>query len=189
MISDYLRGGISVVIDEPLPREAERILYESHRVSIRQEEGKATIIPQEGATLDDVISSKRIIEAINAGFPIEDALVLDDKDYLMEEINITDYVNKDKPGRVARLKGLIIGENGKAKRNIEELTETKINIKGSSIYIIGRFENAEAARNAIDMLLAGRQHSTVYRWLQKWRTEQQRNNVLSEIDEEKYLSL
>ncbi|MFP3044871.1 MAG: RNA-binding protein, partial [Thermocladium sp.] len=69
------------------------------------------------------------------------------------------------------------------------LTETKINIKGSSIYIIGRFENAEAARNAIDMLLAGRQHSTVYRWLQKWRTEQQRNNVLSEIDEEKYLSL
>ncbi|GGP19952.1 RNA-processing protein [Thermocladium modestius] len=187
MLSDYLKGGINVLVDEMPPQDLERVLAESHRVIIKRGDGFITLLPQEGATFDDVMISKRMVEAVAAGFSVDDALMLEDRDYLMDQVNILDYADKGKPSRMNQLRGLIIGENGKAKRNIEELTETKISVKSSMIYIIGRFENVEAARTAIDMLLAGRQHSTVYKWLQSWRAERQRSKFINEIDEEGYL--
>ncbi len=44
-------------------------------------------------------------------------------------------------------------------------------VYGHTIGIIGSFEQADAARNAIQMFIEGCQHQTVYKYLSKKRRE------------------
>jgi len=96
-------------------------------------------------------------------------LLSDDK--YLETIDLGDYVGKDKENHMSRIRALIIGENGRVKRNLEELTETRIAVKDRVVGIIGDYDNARAAREAVVMLINGKQPSTIYRWLQRWRRE------------------
>jgi len=70
-----------------------------------------------------------------------------------------------------RLKGRIIGKDGKSRKIIESLTETYICVFGKTIGIIGEGEAASIARRAIESLLAGSPHSSVYKWLEKRNRE------------------
>ena len=70
-----------------------------------------------------------------------------------------------------RIRGRIIGRDGKTRRIIEELTETYISVYGHTVGIIGDFEKAQIAREAIDMLIKGAMHGTVYRYLHRKRRE------------------
>ena len=54
---------------------------------------------------------------------------------------------------------------------IEELTNTEISIYGNTIYIIGDFEEMAAAESAVDMLLSGSEHATVYHFLEYKRRD------------------
>jgi ribosomal RNA assembly protein len=67
------------------------------------------------------------------------------------------------------LKGRVIGTNGKTKKLIENFTETKLAIYGKTICIIGRWDRVVIAKKSIEMLLSGRLHTTVYRFLEKQR--------------------
>ena len=73
----------------------------------------------------------------------------------------------DAPNHLQRVKGRIIGEKGKARKTIEEMTGTYISIYDNYVAIIGDFETANIAKQAIEMLIQGRQHSTVYRFLER----------------------
>jgi hypothetical protein len=57
----------------------------------------------------------------------------------------------------------IIGEKGRARRTLEEMTGTKIVVGKYHVAIIGSYERAMAAKRAVEMLAEGRQHGTVYR--------------------------
>jgi ribosomal RNA assembly protein len=70
-----------------------------------------------------------------------------------------------------RLKGRIIGKEGKTRRIIEELTETNVSVYGHTVSIIGNMEQAEVAKEAIRMLIRGSLHQTVYRFLHRKRRE------------------
>ena len=72
---------------------------------------------------------------------------------------------------ITRVKGRIIGTEGKTRKLIEELTEADVVVYGHTIGIIGSFAEADAARNAVQMVVEGCQHHTVYNYLQKKRTE------------------
>jgi ribosomal RNA assembly protein len=61
--------------------------------------------------------------------------------------------------------------NGKTRRIIEELTDTNVCVYGHTIGIIGNAEEAQAAREAIQMLISGSLHSKVYRFLHRKRRE------------------
>jgi len=86
MLSDYLKGGINVLVDEMPSQDLERVLAESHRVAIKRGDGFITLLPQEGATFDDIMTSKRMVEAVVAGFSIDDALMLEDRDYCVPRL-------------------------------------------------------------------------------------------------------
>jgi ribosomal RNA assembly protein len=64
-----------------------------------------------------------------------------------------------------RIKGRIIGEKGKARKNIEELTNTFISIYGHTVSFIGNYEETKLALDAIMLLINGRSHKTVYEML------------------------
>ena len=78
---------------------------------------------------------------------------------------------------IRRVKGRIIGKEGKTRRIIEECTETSISVYGHTVSIIGDVEQSEIAREAISMLVKGSQHATVYRFLQRKRHELKRRKL------------
>ncbi|MBI4150325.1 RNA-processing protein [Candidatus Woesearchaeota archaeon] len=115
-------------------------------------------------------TAREIIKAIGRGFNPEIAMLLLHQDYTLEILNLPDYLGKSK-NKMIRIKGRIIGENGKTRRLIEEHTETSISVYGKTISIIGKIENASVAKKAIEDLLSGAPHAAVYRWLEKKRKD------------------
>ena len=109
-----------------------------------------------------------IIRAVGRGFNPEIALLLLKQDYVFEMIDIIVYV---KESHLLRVKGRLIGKEGKARRVIEELTDSFISVYGKSVAIIGESENVSMCKRAVVSLLQGAPHAVVYKWLEKRRKE------------------
>lgn len=109
-----------------------------------------------------------IVKAVGRGFNPKNAmLLLDEKKYL-DLIDLEDFVSGKE---VERVKGRIIGRNGRAWKEIEEKSGAKISVYGNTVGIIGDFEETEKARTAVEMLIEGREHENVYNFLKKEETE------------------
>ena len=148
---------------------------ETHaKIFIDSKEGDVHISGDDSLGL---FSAREIIKAVGRGFSPEIALHILKSDYSLELLSISDYVGKSKD--VAhRLKARVIGSEGKTRRYIEETTETNLSIYGKTIGIIGEAENVMLARRAIESLLAGATHASVYKWLEKKKKDLERNKVL-----------
>ncbi|HII65340.1 TPA: RNA-processing protein [Candidatus Woesearchaeota archaeon] len=121
-------------------------------------------------------AAREVIIAVGRGFNPEIAMLLLKQDYVFEMINLTEYTrSKD---AMLRLKGRVIGKEGKSRRLIEELTEAYVSVYGKTIGIIGLAENSYAAKHAVESLLEGSPHSTVYKWLEKRRRDLKRKEML-----------
>ncbi len=132
------------------------------------------------------MKAKNIIEAISYGFDYNDAQNLRSDDYTLEIIDLRDYINKDKSNHINRIKARIIGEDGRAKRVLQELTDTNIVVGDKYIAILGLYENVKVAREAIEMLIRGRQHATVYRWIQNWKRESKYRELMERLSRTYY---
>jgi ribosomal RNA assembly protein len=135
------------------------------RIDIDSTEGDVTISGKDAIKL---YAAKELVKAIGRGFNPDIAQLLLKQDYTQEIIRIDEFVQKSQMNRV---KGRIIGTAGKARRNIEELTETNISVYGKTVGIIGTPDNVALARKAVESLLEGSMHSTVYKWLSKKRKD------------------
>ena len=114
-----------------------------------------------------LFSVKDILKAIGRGFNPDVALQILKPDYVFEMIEIGDFARTQNDS--LRLKGRVIGTEGKSRSQIEELTETNICVYGKTIGIVGRQDNVPVAKRAIDMLLSGSPHANVYKWLERMR--------------------
>jgi len=112
-----------------------------------------------------VLKLESIVRAIGRGFSPEHAMKLLGDDIDLYIFNIHDYVSK-KESHVRRLKSRIIGTEGKTKRVLEELTDSYISVYGHTVSIISDFENIDIAKRAVDKLLSGSKHATVYRFIE-----------------------
>lgn len=113
----------------------------------------------------DIFFARDIVKAIGRGFSPEEALRLLENDYGFYVISLKDYTNSEKA--VTRLKGRIIGENGKIKYHIEEATDSFISVYGSTVGIIAKIDTMEYAKEAIGMLIDGARHTSVLGYLAK----------------------
>lgn len=137
------------------------------KITIDDTNSVAIIEPISPQTLPyDMMKAQDIIKAISCGFSSEKAFRLLDEDSVLIIIDLTQYV-KNSENHLTRIKGRIIGEEGKVRKNIEEMTDTYISVYGNTIAIIGSYENANIAREAIMMIIEGRQHSTVYKHIDR----------------------
>lgn len=109
---------------------------------------------------------KQVIQAFGRGFDFDTAMNLLDDEYYLEPIEIKDYTGKSR-NRQMVLKGRVIGTEGKTKNLIEKYTETKIAIYEKTICIIGKWNDVMLAKKAVEMLLNGSLHNTVYRFLEE----------------------
>jgi len=115
--------------------------------------------------------AKEIVTAIGRGFSPEHAFrLLNDEEAIFALLDLHDLVGKSEAD-LKRIRGRVIGENGRTRRLIEELTETHVSVYGHTIGIIGDAEQVEIAKQAVQMLLKGGLHATVYRFLHAKRRE------------------
>ena len=115
----------------------------------------------EGDALD-VLTAESIVKAIGRGFSPPSALLLLDEENCFDLVQLPD--NKKTRKRIcARL----IGTKGKARRNLEHLTKTRISVYGKTVGIIGSYDDTEKAKTAIENLIGGFSHRSVYELLEK----------------------
>jgi len=113
-----------------------------------------------------VFKARDFVQAVGRGFNPEVAFSLLDEDIYLEIINLKLIVGSN-PNKLRRFRGRIIGQEGKTRRIIEETTGTRISVFGNTVGIIGPYERLCVARDAIQMLLGGSKHGTVYSFLEE----------------------
>ena len=136
-------------------------------ITVDTQTGSVIIEPASPSTTAlELIKAQNIVRAIGYGFSPERAFRLLEDDQVLEVLDVRQYVG-DKPNHVKRVLGRIIGEEGKARRILEEYTGTYISIYDHYVAIIGDYETANIAKKAIEMLIQGRMHSTVYKYIDR----------------------
>jgi arCOG04150 universal archaeal KH domain protein len=70
-----------------------------------------------------------------------------------------------------RIKGRIIGKDGRSREIMERLSGTKVSVYGKTVSVLGYPEQIRVARTAIEMLLDGAPHGNVYSFLEKKHQE------------------
>jgi ribosomal RNA assembly protein len=145
---------------------------------IQSQSGVVEIVPQEGS--DDpttILRARDAVLAIARGFSPDRALKLIDDDIVLDVIDLRETFGKNERD-IARLKGRVIGREGKIRTLIEEMTDAKVSVYGHTIALLGEYETVTAAREAIELLLKGKQHSTVYKLLRKIKSESKKRETI-----------
>lgn len=146
----------------------------SIKLDIDSETGSITIIPTE--EMEDPLAvwkARYIVKAIGRGFSPETALKLLDDEFILEIINLPDFVGKSKKA-ILRQKGRIIGREGRTKEIIHEMTGVEISVYGKTVALIGDMERIQIAKEAVQMILDGVRHKSVYSFLEKKKNELKR---------------
>jgi ribosomal RNA assembly protein len=141
-------------------------------LQIDSESGGVTVTLSEKAEDPSMLfRAQDVVNAVGRGFSPEHAFrLINDEEALLDVIDLRTVFGRSESD-IRRIKGRIIGMNGKTRKIIEELTDTNVAVYGHTVSIIGNAEQAEAAREAIQMLVKGSLHSTVYRFLHRKRRE------------------
>ncbi len=134
------------------------------KMAVDSREGDVTLTSADSIGL---YQAKEIVTAIARGFNPSTAMNLLNPEYMLDVLVLKDFSNTK--NSMIRLKGRVIGAEGKSRKVIEELTDTDISILGKTICIIGKAEDVVLARHAVESLLKGSTHSSVYRWLERQR--------------------
>jgi len=163
---------IAVIIGDKGEKKRELEEALGVRMQIDSDEGDVILTGKDPIAL---FTGREVIKAIARGFNPDVAKQLLKSDYLLEIVNIGDYAGGK--NQMIRLKGRVIGEGGKSRSTIEELAEVNISVYGKTIAIIGLTDNVGAAKRAIDALLTGAPHSTVFRLLEKLRRDMKRKDL------------
>ena len=117
--------------------------------------------------------AKEVVMAIARGFSPEKALKLFDYDLLMfETIDLSNIARTEKD--LLRIRGRLIGKDGKTREIFESLTSAYISVYGKTVCLIWYPEQNAVARAGIEMLLEGSAHGPVYSFLEKKKSELKR---------------
>lgn len=144
----------------------------SVQLQIESDSGDVTVTLAKDAKDPSLLfKTKDVVTAIGRGFSPEHAFrLIRDADAILDVIDLRTVFGRSESD-IRRIKGRIIGMNGKTRRTIEELTDTNVAVYGHTVSIIGTFDQIQVARNAVQMLIDGSQHHSVYRYLQKKRRD------------------
>lgn len=102
-----------------------------------------------------------IVLAMARGFSAANAMLLLDDSYRLHIIHLHEYVGKSS-GALARVRGRVIGEDGRARRNLEQLGHGHIAVHGKTVSIIGKEDRMRVLISAVQSILAGSMHATAY---------------------------
>ena len=163
------RVGVVIGKEGSVKQKIENITHT--KINIESETGSISISPT--PEMEDPLSiwkARNIVRAIGRGFSPDVSLKLLDDNYIFDVIRLPDFVGKSKKA-MKRQKGRIIGKEGRTREIIKEMTDTDVSVYGKTVSLIGDIEKIMIAKEAIEMILEGIRHKTVYAFLEKKRHE------------------
>ena len=144
-------------------------------IEVESESGSVEITLNPGnRDVTAIFTVRNVVKAIGRGFSPRRAEILAKEDFDLHIIDLNEFVG-DSKNAIARVKGRIIGKNGRSRELIEELTETRISVYGGTVAYIGNPEGLEAAREALMKLIKGSFHKTVWNYLYAWRRKMKKD--------------
>ncbi|MBS3922054.1 MAG: RNA-binding protein, partial [Nitrosarchaeum sp.] len=105
------------------------------------------------------------VTAIGRGFSPDNAMSLLKGENALHVIDLREFAGKSN-ANIERIKGRIIGEGGKARKNMENLTGTHISVYGKTVSIIGDTSKLKLVVDAISSISNGSIHGAVYNKLE-----------------------
>jgi ribosomal RNA assembly protein len=138
------------------------------KLTIDSEYGNVTIT--DSAKPDQMLPFKavEIVTAIARGFSPQRANRLFDEETMLYVQDLKEFAGKSN-NALERIKGRIIGVDGKARKIMEQLSGAYISVYGHSVAMIGNSEEIRLASEAITMLARGSMHKAVYNMLEQAR--------------------
>lgn len=147
-------------------------------IVIDSETGDAIISGNKSIEQMEAFRAIEVITAISRGFSPERAyrLLENNDEIIFQQMDLRDYAGKS-PNALERIKGRIIGEGGKARRMIEDLSGASVSVYGHTVGFIGDYKEVKLATDAIILLAKGSMHKTVYNMLQSARRRDKMNRM------------
>ena len=137
------------------------------KIDIDTEEGE--VIIHDDVQLEDPVMALKILDVIKAvgrGFNPEKAMRLFEDDEYLEIVDLKEFCGS---GQTSRVRGRLIGRGGKTRQIIEDLTGCDMIIYGNTVGLIGNSVSMPIAKHAVELLLNGSEHATVYHYLESQR--------------------
>lgn len=107
-----------------------------------------------------------IVKAIGRGMAPKKALQLLDDDCYFQLYDMREWVGKQSTQQ-SRMRGRLIGRDGRIRRMIEENSGCEMSVYGSTVVLIGDEEGLPLANSAVERILRGAEHSTVIKMLER----------------------
>ncbi len=141
--------------------KTKKLIEKMGNVKLKIKEGRVEVI---GKNSLEIMAVKELLKAMNLGFSLEDATELLSGAQLMV-LNLEEAL-PNKPA-VRRQIARVIGHGGEAKRHFEKLLGIKIVVKGHKVAAIGAAEDLEVFKEALERLIHGATHTSVFRYIQR----------------------
>ena len=113
--------------------------------------------------------AKDVVKAIGRGFEPQDAEKLLSDRFMLEIMDLKEICRSE--NEISRVKGRVIGEDGKMKLEIEAATDSKISVYGWTVSIISPMDSMVYAQKAINRIIDGAQLTTVFNDLARYKRE------------------
>ncbi|HZY70610.1 MAG TPA: KH domain-containing protein [Thermoplasmata archaeon] len=162
------RVGVLIGPGGSTKRELENRTHTS--VEVDAEEGEVRVSAPD-TQAEAALTARDIVLAIGRGFSPSRAMrLLTDGTYL-GVIDIKRVTGRRAKSALWRIRSRLIGEHGRARSRIEELSGCSMSVYGSTVALIGRERELERATRAVELLLRGSEHAAVFHMLVRRRTD------------------
>lgn len=116
-----------------------------------------------------VMQARDIVLAIGRGFSPERAKRLLKDDTYLGILDIKATTGKKEKAALRRIRSRVIGTRGEARTRIEQLSGCSVSVYGATVALIGLEDQLDRATRAVELLLRGSEHSTVFHMLARLR--------------------
>ena len=150
--------------------ETKKMLQRISGIRIEVDTEGEVMIYDDAETADPLMALKIIdvIKAIGRGFAPDRATRLFDDDEYLEVVDLKEFVG-GRNNQLSRIRGRLIGKDGKTRQIIEDLTGVYMTIYGNTVAMIGNSISLPVAKHAVELILNGSEHATVYHYLESQR--------------------
>ncbi len=118
-----------------------------------------------------VLTARDIVLAIGRGFSPERAMRLLRENTFLAILDIKSVTGRRDKAALRRVRSRLIGTEGRARTRIEELSGCSVSVYGATVALIGNDEQLARATRAVQLLLRGSEHSTVFHMLARERRD------------------
>jgi len=127
-------------------------------------------ISLKGSELNEFLVEK-IVQAVDFGFKVNDALLLKNEDFVLEFIEVKEHTKRK---NLKDVRARLIGTKGKARKTIENLTGAVIVINNNDVGVIVDSDHLDSVIQAIKSIIHGARHGNVFSYLEKQNISRQK---------------